>query len=225
MTSSISAIIPTWQEGRAIDACIASCWAVADEVIVVDAGSTDQTPEIARRAGAKLLCASKGRGPQLNAGARHASCDVLLFVHADTQVPAAARAAIQQATAQGNVGGNFKLRFVPETTAGRVYAHANHLRRRIFRLYYGDSCIFVRRSVFEELGGFADLPIFEDHDFVRRLERLGTTRYETSVTVATSSRRFEKNPIRTLALWGTLQLLYGSGVSAHRLGRLYADLR
>lgn len=222
----LSAIIPTFQEAAPIAEAVRSCRAIADEVIVADGGSTDGTLAAATAASATVITAPRGRGPQLNAGARAATGDVLLFVHADSRLPAAARAAIQSALADPRiVGGNFKLRFVPSTPAGEFYGWANHVRRRWLRIYYGDSCLFVRRHVFDELGGYRDIPLFEDHEFVRRLERSGPTHYETNVVTETSSRRFAARPLQTLALWGALQLAYGLGVSPHRLARWYAAAR
>jgi rSAM/selenodomain-associated transferase 2 len=222
---SISAIIPTLNEEAAITRCVASCSAVADETIVADGGSADETCRLAQAAGARVVRSEKGRGAQLNAGATLARGSVLLFVHADAHVPAEAREVVRRATEAGHAGGNFKLRFVPETLIGNVYATGNHLRRRFLGIYYGDSCIFVQRAAFDRLGGFADLPLFEDYEFVRRLERVATTHYETRVVVSASSRRFAERPLQTLALWTSLQTLYAMGVSATRLAGLYAQVR
>lgn len=222
----LSAIIPTFCEASSVGQTVLHCRAFADEVIVADAESPDPTQQNALLAGAQLVVSRKGRGQQLNAGARAASGDTLIFVHADTLLPAAARAALVGALANpAIVGGNFKLRFVPSTRAGRFYAAANHYRRRTFGIYYGDSCIFVRSSVFRELGGFRELALFEDQEFVRRLEAHGRTHYETQVEAATSSRRFAQRPLRTLGLWALLQGLYAVGVGPAALARLYAEVR
>ena len=83
----------------------------------------------------------------------------------------------------------------------------------------------MRRGAFEALGGFRDLPVFQDHEFVRRLERLGPTHYEQRVQVESSARRFEQRLLRSLAVWALLQSLYAAGVSPQRLSRLYTDIR
>ncbi|MFW5740859.1 MAG: TIGR04283 family arsenosugar biosynthesis glycosyltransferase [Myxococcota bacterium] len=222
----LSAIVPAYHEEACIEDAVRCCGAVADEVIVSDGGSADATVSRAAGAGARVVTGAKGRGPQLNRGARIARGDVLLFVHADTWLPQAARGAIDAALSDRSVvGGNFKLRFVPPSVSARVFGLANHLRRRHLRLYYGDSCIFLRRSVFEKLNGFPDIPVMEDYALVRRLEKAGRTHYETAVAAETSARRFEGRVVRTLLVWGMIQGLYAAGVSPHRLARLYRDLR
>jgi rSAM/selenodomain-associated transferase 2 len=222
----LSIVIPAWNEARAIAASVAQARRVADEVVVADGGSTDGTADLARGAGARVVRAPKGRGVQLDLGARASGGDTLLFLHADATLRGDARGAIERALASAAVaGGNFRLRFVPPSPAARLFGAANDLRRRWMRVYYGDSGIFVRRQVYLELGGFAHWPLFEDLDFARRLERFGETRYVTEAEVHVSSRRFAGSPIRTLALWATLRGLYAAGISPARLARWYADLR
>jgi rSAM/selenodomain-associated transferase 2 len=222
----ISVVIPAWREADEIAEAVAHARAIGDEVVVADGQSPDETAAIATRAGARVIAAAKGRGTQLADGARVASGDVLLFLHADARLPPEARRAIERALDSPEVGGgSFLLRFEPETRAARLFTWANDARRRALRIYYGDSAIFVRRSVYEELGGFRPLPIFEDYDFVRRLERQKRTVYVRDVVVRASARRFERAPVKTLLVWTVLQVLYSAGVSAHRLARLYADLR
>lgn len=217
--------MPTFREASRVEAVVRACAREADEVVVVDAGSDDGTAELARRAGARVVASEKGRGLQLEAGARLAGGDVLVFVHADVLVPEGFRRAIERALEPGVVGGNFRLRFEPPSFWASVFSIANDLRRRFFRIYYGDSCIFVRREAFEALGGFSPIPIFEDYELVRRLERLGETAYVTSPEVAASARRFEGRPMRTLLLWAALQLAYSLGAPPARLARFYADHR
>ena len=222
----ISAVIPAWNEAAQIAGAVACARAIADEVIVADASSPDGTAAIAERAGAGVVVAPRGRGSQLAAGAAATRGDVLLFVHADAQLPAAARGAIERALADPSVaGGNFRLRFEPADRWARLFAYVNHERRRRLRIYYGDSGIFVRRSVYEALGGFRAIPIMEDYDFVRRLERTARTVYIDDVEIVASARRFADRPLRTLAVWTAIQTLASAGVAPERLARLYADLR
>lgn len=223
----ISAVIPTWQEAARIGECVRKAHDVADEVVVVDAASANGTASLARAAGAQVLVVDrKGRGPQLHAGALAARGDVLLFLHADAELGAGARDAIVQSLADpAVVGGNFFLRFWPDGRPARLFGWANDVRRRWLRIYYGDSAIFVRRSAYDALGGFRDLPILEDYELVRRLERHGKTAYVRHVHVLASARRFEARPWRTLLLWIVIQALFMAGVHPNRLARLYADLR
>ena len=222
----MSAVIPTWCERGAIAGAVATAARVADEVIVADAGSPDDTAAIARAAGARVVDAPRGRGRQLATGAAAARGDVLLFVHADARLPPAARAAIERALADPEVGGgNFRLRFEPATAWARLFSRADDLRRRWLRIYYGDSGLFVRRAVYDALGGYRPLPILEDHDLARRLERATRTVYLREVAIVASARRFEGAPVRTLAIWAAIQGLASAGVAPERLARLYADLR
>ncbi len=223
---SISAIIPTWREANAIAEAVHMAHAIADEVIVVDAASPDRTAELATRAGAHVVHAPKGRGVQLDAGARVATGDVLLFLHADAHLPPEARGAMETALASPRIaGGNFRIGFACEGLTARAFDWAYHQRSKWLRIYYGDSALFLRRSAYVALGGFRPLPIFEDYELVRRLERTFETEYVDSVTVRVSARRFARTPLRTLLLWTGIQMLFSSGVSAHKLSRFYADVR
>ena len=222
---TISVIIPTWCEEALVASAVKAALALGDEVIVADGGSPDGTAAAARGAGARVVTAHGGRGPQLHAGACSARGDILLFLHADARLPPGARRAIHEALGgkESILGGNFRLEFVPASFAARLFTWANDARRRWLRIYYGDSAIFVRRATYEALGGFRTLPILEDYELVRRLERAGRTVYVRHVTVEASARRFERAPLRTLAIWTMLQVLYSAfGVSPHRLARFYA---
>jgi rSAM/selenodomain-associated transferase 2 len=223
----ISAIIPTWCEAACIGEAVAGARRVAEEVIVADAGSPDGTARIAREHGARVVHSPKGRGPQLRAGADAAAGDVLLFLHADALLAAGAREALlRRLEDPAIVGGNFLLRFAGPGPLAAAFSLLNDLRRRWLRIYYGDSAIFVRRSVYDQLGGFEPYPIFEDYEFVRRLERHGRTAYIRDVVVEVSSRRHEQAPWTTLASWVALHTLYSvGGVHPERLVALYRDVR
>jgi rSAM/selenodomain-associated transferase 2 len=222
----LSAVIPCWREATVIGACVRAAAQLADEVIVADAKSPDGSAALARAAGARVAEAPRGRGHQLAAGARAANGDVLLFLHADARLPPHARDAIERALGdERTVGGNFRLRFEPDGTWSRVFAHANHLRRAYLRIYYGDSGLFVRRAAYDAIGGFQPLPIMEDYELVKRLERHGPTAYLDHVEIVASARRFQAAPLRTLAVWTLIQGLASSGVHPARLARLYANIR
>jgi rSAM/selenodomain-associated transferase 2 len=222
----LSVIISTWCEADLIAEAVEAARRIGDEVIVADGGSTDGTADIARAAGARVVLAEKGRGPQLDAGARAATGHVLLFLHADARLPERARPSIAAALSDSEVhGGNFLLRFVPESRSARLFSWANDLRRRRLRIYYGDSAIFVRRDTYEALGGFAPMPIMEDFDLVRRLERHGRTAYITDVHVEVSARRFASARTAALLQWIMVQSLFSLGVPARYLVHLYPDAR
>jgi rSAM/selenodomain-associated transferase 2 len=223
---TLSAIIPAFCEAERIARAVRGAAAIGDEVIVVDGGSRDGTAERAAAAGARVVTAPKGRGSQLHEGARAARGDTLLFLHADAWLPPAARDAIARVLSDDAVaGGNFHLRFLPATRAARLFTWANDARRRWLRVYYGDSALFVRRAVYERLGGFAPLPILEDYEFVRRLERRERTAYVRDVTVEVSARRFQDAPLRALGAWAAIHALYAAGVPAERLAGMYGDAR
>jgi len=227
--STVSVIIPTYQEAARIERAVRAAGAWADEVIVVDAASPDGTAPLAAAAGARVLLAPKGRGVQLRAGAAAARGEVLVFLHADAELEPGAHAALLRCLQSPEVlGGNFRLVFEGASLSARLFTLGNDLRRRLFRVYYGDSALFVRREVYEQLGGFEPLPIFEDYAFIRQLERhhAGRTAYIRDVAVRVSARRFEQAPLRTLLSWAVLQSLYSfAGVHPERLARYYADIR
>jgi rSAM/selenodomain-associated transferase 2 len=223
---TISVIIPTWREAGEICDAVVSARFAGDEVIVADGGSDDGTAELARAAGARAIVVPRGRGLQLHAGALASQGDVLLFLHADTRLPPGSRDAIFRTLESPSIiGGNFFLLFDDLGRLARFFTWLYDLRRRWMRVYYGDSAVFVRRSVYEVLGGFRPIPILEDYEFIRRLERFGKIAYLREFKVSTSTRRFARAPLRTLVIWILVQGLYLLGVSPKRLKALYSDPR
>ena len=224
---ALSIIIPALNEARSIGATLDAVREVrgAVEVIVVDGGSSDETIEISRERGARLIESERGRGLQMHAGACAARGDALLFLHADTTPTANAAELIFKALGDSRVvGGNFRILFGGEKMAARFLTWL-YPRLRMLGLCYGDSGIFVRRETYERVGGFKPFPIFEDLDLVRRIGRVGRMAY-LPATVTTSSRRFEGRSFAlTFARWSALQALYWLGVHPRRLGRMYAHIR
>jgi len=222
----ISIIVPTLNEETTILDLAASLGRLRGEfeVIVCDGGSADATVETARQCGLRVIEALRGRGPQMNAGARLAKGETLLFLHADTRLPEDAVALVADALTDDRVcGGNFSLIFGGETRGARLLTRIYPFLRQGGMLY-GDSAIFVRRRVFDRLDGYREYPIFEDCDLYRRMRRLGRF-VRLNACATTSSRRFEGRFIRTFALWTFMQVLYWLGVNPNLLNRLYKPLR
>ena len=223
-TMRVTVVVPTLNEERCIAACLESVLAQDCEVeaVVVDGGSTDATAELAAPL-APVLGAPRGRAVQMNAGAGATRGDVLLFLHADSRLPPGAFAAMRAALADvRTVGGTFSLRFEPETPLLRAYAACTRVNPRVF--HYGDQGIFVRRTVFDALCGYRELPLMEDVDFLRRLRRMGRT-VLLPLSITTSARRFQRHGIvRQQLRNGVLLGLYLAGVSPHRLARWYEQM-
>ncbi len=171
----ISAIIPALNEAASIARAVEAAWdAGCSEVIVVDGGSTDATLAAARTTRCLLLSAPRGRAAQQNHGARHASGDVLLFLHADTRLAAGAAQQIVQAVQfQGAQAGAFVQRIDAPGRCYRLLERGNACRARWWGRPYGDQGIFLLRPLFERVGGFPEIPLMEDVALSRRLERLG----------------------------------------------------
>ena len=237
MAMPISVIIPTLNEERTIMTTLAHTAALGfDELIVVDGGSLDQTPllvESYRRrtqsqaqSPVRLVTAPPGRARQMNEGAKASGGEILLFLHADTQLPGDAKTMIDRTMAdQRLVGGRFDVRFDRPSTWGSIISRMMNWRSRLSGIATGDQALFVRRPIFEQMGGFADIPLMEDIDFSRRLKQKGATAALTA-TVTTSFRRWERHgPLRTLLLMWVLRFLYWIGVSPSHLIDWYKAVR
>lgn len=200
--------------------------APAAELIVVDGGSTDRSVEIARARCDRLIEAPPGRARQMNAGAEAASGDAIAFVHADTVVPASFARDIATALADRRVaGGRFDVAFDLHTCVLDLVAAMISLRSRIARSATGDQAIFVRREVFQRLGGYRDIELCEDVDFVRRMRRAGSVAC-LRPRVITSSRRWRRDGLlRTIFKMWLIKSLFLAGVSPAWLKRHYPDTR
>ena len=221
----ISIIIPVLNEETTIGPLLEALQdSGADELLVADGGSIDRTVEIAS-CHARIVHASAGRGVQMNTAAALASGDVLLFLHADTRLGATALNVVRSVMVDDAIiGGNFDIRYDGKDMAAGVFTHINRWRRW-FGIFYGDSGIFCRRSVFQSLGGFVCWPILEDYEFARRLRRMGKLAY-LDEPIWVSDRRWRNNGlVATMASWFFIQALYFAGVSPKRLARLYRHIR
>jgi len=192
-------------------------------VILVDGGSDDATAQVAARApDVRLLDRPRGRARQMNAGAREARGDVFLFLHADTRLPDGALDAVAAALDNPSViGGRFDVRFDSPRPVFRMIAFFMNVRSRLTGIATGDQAIFVRRGVFEALGGYPDMPLMEDIELCNRLKRQGRLA-ALHACVTTSARKWEREgALRTMALMWTLRFLYLVGVPPAQLHRWY----
>ena len=222
----ISIIVPALNEAAVIAFALAP-WTDQYEVelIVVDGGSIDATPMIAR-AFARVLMGPRGRARQMNAGAAAATGEILVFLHADTRLPRSAVDSIRATLSDPQtIGGAFRLAIDSHRWLLRMVAAIANLRCRWFGLPYGDQALFFRRSVFERLGGFPDLPLMEDVALVRAARRLGRLALLRD-SVQTSARRWRRDGVLFVSLRNQLFLgLFLLGVSPVRLARWYRDIR
>jgi rSAM/selenodomain-associated transferase 2 len=217
----VSVIIPALNEADNIVACVSSVENQEGdfEIIVVDGGSKDGTPELVNSR-AVVIAGRRGRAAQMNEGARVATGGALLFLHADSALHPAALARLRRVLADSRIaGGTFTLRFDSNELLLGFYAAFTRLKFRYF--HFGDQGIFVRREVFERLGGYKEMPIMEDVDFLSRLRKEGRVAL-IDLPVTTSARRFlNRGPLRQQLLNIFLVACYLLGVKPSTLSRLY----
>jgi rSAM/selenodomain-associated transferase 2 len=223
----LSVVIPALHEAAAIGpaldrlAALPAPWPV--EVLVVDGDPARDTLAAVVRPGVRTLASPPGRARQMNAGAAAAQGQALLFLHADTALPPAAFPRVAEVLADPALaGGAFGLGFATTRPALRLVAALGDLRNRLARIPYGDQAIFLRRSAFDRLGGFADIPIMEDVDLMRRAKARGLRIRILSEKVATSPRRYEAEGVLRAVLRNTmLRLRYSLGADPALLARRY----
>jgi rSAM/selenodomain-associated transferase 2 len=193
------------------------------EIIVVDGGSADRTKEIAEDSGALVIKSGQGRGVQMNAGAAIARGEILLFLHADVRMPEV-KNSLASSLLNGCAGGFFRLKFDDDSISTRLVEAFANIRARLLSLPYGDQAIFIKRDIFERMGGFREYPFLEDIDFAIRIKKYGKLKY-IPLKVVASARRLKKgfpfSPILVSFRNVFIALLFLFGLSPFRLIRLY----
>ena len=222
---ALSIIVPMLNEAYALPVLLAQLahWrARGCEVVLVDGGSTDGSVAMARAAGFRVVEAERGRARQMNAGAVQAGGEVLLFLHADTQLPTEADAAVRGALAdERRDWGRFDVRITGRAPMLRVVAALMNLRSRLTGIATGDQAMFVRREAFDAVGGFPLQPLMEDIELSRRLLRRSRPAC-LRARVTTSGRRWEQRGVwRTIVLMWRLRWAYWRGVPAEVLAEAY----
>lgn len=221
----ISVIIPTLNEEDNIGRCIEGILneGCDCEIIVADGGSTDKTVESVKRyPGVSFIQSQRGRGKQMNRGSSAASGDVLLFLHADTILEKGWTAEIISVLEDTSIsGGAFTFSILSLLWKYRLVEAWVKLRCRLYSLPYGDQAIFVRKSAFDLLGGYKNIPLMEDVDFIGRLKKLGTIVILNKKAFTSERRWSKKGLIKTAAMNQLIMLLFKLGVNPSLLARIY----
>ena len=220
----LSVIVPVLNEAEHIAAALDALAPLRQgghEVIVVDGGSSDASVALCRGRVDTLIEGPRGRARQMNAGAVRANGDLLLFLHADTRLPADADSLLQAAAAAGASWGRFDVRIGGRAWMLPLIAALMNRRSRWTGIATGDQAIFVQRSLFERLGGYADQPLMEDIELSRRLRAVARPAC-LRPPVLTSGRRWETRGVwRTVLLMWRLRWSYWRGVSPEALAKAY----
>jgi rSAM/selenodomain-associated transferase 2 len=214
----LSVVIPALDEAERVAAAVASARAPGVEVLVVDGGSSDDTAQRAAAEGARVLRSGRGRARQLDVGVRASSGDALLFLHADTRLPAGYADAVARAFGDSRVvGGAFRLRFDARSFALRWIERGARLRSAWLGMPYGDQALFVRREALAAVGGVPQVPILEDLDLVRALKRRGRLALLPLDAVTSARRHLDGGPWRTALRHTLVALAWALGVDRARV--------
>ena len=220
----LSIVVPMLNEAAGIEAALqalAPLRARGAEVIVVDGGSSDASAARAAPLADHVLASARGRARQMNAGAAAARGDLLLFLHADTRLPDAADALLHDAVARGAMWGRFDVHIDGRPALLRLVAALMNQRSRLTGIATGDQAMFVRRDLFQHVGGFPDQPLMEDIELSRRLRALSPPCCLRQ-RVVTSGRRWETRGVwRTIVLMWRLRWRYWRGESPQVLAEAY----
>jgi rSAM/selenodomain-associated transferase 2/rSAM/selenodomain-associated transferase 1 len=219
----LSVVIPALNEADQIEKTLSTLARARDvEVLLVDGGSTDATVAVAQAAGIRVLAARPPRSVQMNAGAAAAGGDRLLFLHADTDLPAGFESQVRRTLARpGVAAGAFRLRIDGRGRGLRIVERAANWRSRWFQMPYGDQALFMGRDLFWELGGFPPIPIMEDFELVRRLKRRGRIALAPGCAATSARRWLRLGAVKTWLINQWVIAAHFAGVSPHRLAAWY----
>jgi rSAM/selenodomain-associated transferase 2 len=221
--ATVSIVVPALNEAGRIESCLQRLRSDFPdcELVVVDGGSTDGTFDLAARH-ACTVGGAAGRATQMNAGAAVTSGDILWFIHADCRVAADALDLLRRAVVDpGLVGGGLQLRFEQRSLGLDYLAATSNLRARRLHWIFGDQAMFVRRDVFDSVGGFPEIPLMEDLEMSRILRRRGRLVVLPTTVTASARRLVDQGPWRMTVLMQLLKLQYLLGVDPERIRRRY----
>ena len=223
-----SIIVPALNEGAIIESFLTHLRERAPdaELIVVDGGSRDHTAALAEPVADRVLVATRGRAPQMNAGAAAARGEILWFLHADSRVPRDPLPAITNGLRDhATAGGCFRLRFPRGQPIYRLSDSLGNVAVDFFRIALGDHGIFCRRTAFEKVGGYQDVPLMEDAELYRSLQRSCGRMRQLRAFIVSSPRRYEQfGPVRTTGYYLLILALYVGGARIGLLHRIYQRL-
>ena len=221
--ATISVIIPVLNEAAAIETTVSRVkQAIGVEVIVVDGGSEDATVGLVEALGIKLIPSSPGRAIQMNVGAAAAKGDILLFLHGDSYLPPGYEDLVRFAlTKPQTIAGAFQLRIDADKFSVRLVEKFVNLRSRFLGMPYGDQAIFLKATVFEEVGGFPPLPIMEDFELMRRLRRLGKISIVPAKVITSGRRWLKLGVVKTTLINQVVIVGYFLGISPRKLRNWY----
>lgn len=223
-TPLFSIIIPVLNEAVGIVSQLEALQSLRDagaNVVLVDGGSSDNTKELARPLVDRLIDSPRGRAAQMNTGARTSTGEVLLFLHADTNLPPSADQHIREAFASGALWGRFDIRIDATHPLLRIVERMMNWRSRVTGIATGDQAIFVRRDIFEQTGGYPELPLMEDIALSARLKKIAPPACLRACVVTSGRRWKEHGVVRTILLMWRLRAEFYFGADPARLAARY----